>query len=309
VVGGDTAKPKPLVEVRPGRDDTIDVSIDGQLFTRLRHARDQAKPFFFPLMGPTGKMITRQYPMQVEVPGEDQDHPHQKSLWFTHGLVGGVDFWAEGPTKGKIRQTAVDALVSGPVFGEIATRNEWLTPEGKKLLDDERSFVFWALPRNQVLLDFTVKLTAPKEAVVFGDTKEGSFGIRLAESMKETRTGVVLTSRGVKGTGAAWGKPAEWIDYSGLVEGDRVGVAIYDHPKSFRHPTTWHVRNYGLFAANPFGYGDFKYEGKKGDFTLEAGKSIEFRYRLYFHSGGAEEARPALVWNGFAKPPVLHPVP
>ena len=104
------------------------------------------------------------------------------------------------------------------------------------------------------------------------------------------------------------GKPAEWVDYYGPVEGDTVGVAILDHPQSFRHPTHWHVRNYGLFAANPFGYKDFGEKEKgEGKYTLEPGKTMEFRYRVYFHGGTTEAARVARVYEGFASPPPLHP--
>jgi hypothetical protein len=134
--------------------------------------------------------------------------------------------------------------------------------------------------------------------------------MREKQLKKEKPGGKVVSSRGQEGADAAWGKPAEWVDYSGLVGSDTVGVAILDHPQSFRHPTHWHVRNYGLFAANPFGYGEF-YRGDKskdGNFTLEPGKSMEFRYRVYFHRGGAAEAKVAEVYKGFATPPPLHPV-
>ena len=56
---------------------------------------------------------------------------------------------------------------------------------------------------------------------------------------------------------AAWGMPAKWVDYTGPVDGETVGIAILSHPKSFRPNTRWHVRGYGLFAANPFGHKDF----------------------------------------------------
>jgi hypothetical protein len=70
------------------------------------------------------------------------------------------------------------------------------------------------------------------------------------------------------------------------VDGEAVGVAIFDHPGNPGHPTYWHARAYGLFAANPFGAHDFT-EGKapSGAMTLEPGKSLRFRYRVTIHSG------------------------
>jgi hypothetical protein len=302
--------PKPVIEARKVDADAIDVLIEGKQFTRLEFGPDLAKPYLFPIIGPNGKMITRQYPMK-EVEGEKQDHPHQRSLWFTHGAVGGVDFWAEGKGCGKIRQVSVDAMESGPVFSRIVTSNEWVGPDGKKILDDKRTLTFYPLPRGEKFIDVSLTLTSAGGPVVFGDTKEGTFGIRLAESMREDRKdrgGKVVNSRGRKGTKEAWGKPAEWVDYDGLVEGDTVGVAILDHPKSFRHPTHWHVRDYGLFAANPFGYKEFGEKEKgEGKYTLEPGKTMEFRYRVYLHGGTTEAARVAEVYSGFASPPALHP--
>ncbi|MBI4601885.1 MAG: PmoA family protein [Planctomycetes bacterium] len=306
LVSTDAPAAKPRVEVKAAGTD-VEVLVDGKALTRLVADPNGPKPYLFPLLGPNGKMITRRFPMEAKVEGEEQDHPHQRSLWLTHGDVNGIDFWAEGRGRGTIRQTKVESLQGGPVFGRIATRNEWLAPDGRKLLDDARVLTFYPLERGETLIDVSVTLSAAgDEPVVFGDTKEGSFGVRLAESMKGTRGGVIVSSRGLRG-GEAWGKPAEWVDYSGKVGDDLVGVAIFDHPSSFRHPTHWHVRPYGLFAANPFGYRDFYDDkSKDGSFKLEKGKTIDFRYRVYLHHGGSgpriEEA-----YRSFAKPPELKP--
>ena len=301
---------KAQVEVTKQGDTAVQVLADGKELTRLICDPGAYKPYFFPMIGPNEKMITRQFPMNPNAEGEDKDHPHQRSLWFTHGSVGGVDFWSEGAEKGKIRQTALESLESGPVFGKIATKNEWIAPTGKKLLDDHRVFTFFPLPHGERLIDVSITLTAGNEPVVFGDTKEGTFGIRLAESMKEARGGHIVNSSGQHGEKEAWGNPADWVDYFGPVGGDTVGVAILDHPQSFRHPTHWHVRDYGLFAANPFGYHDFyekKKEKKDGTYTLEKGQSMEFRYRVYLHRGTTEAAKVSQVYRGFAAPPDLHP--
>ena len=83
---------------------------------------------------------------------------------------------------------------------------------------------------------------------------EGSvkmFGLRVATSMDVTskKGGKIINAEGIENT-PAWGKPSPWVDYTGPVGGKTVGVAIFNHPSSFRYPTTWHVRDYGLFAAN-----------------------------------------------------------
>ena len=106
--------------------------------------------------------------------------------------------------------------------------------------------------------------------------------------------GTIVNSDGLT-DGAAWGKPAAWVDYHGPVDGEKLGVAILNHPTSLRYPTHWHVRTYGLFAANPFGKAQFEKLDDKtaGDFKIAPGKSVTFRYRFYFHAGDTEQAKVA----------------
>ena len=58
-------------------------------------------------------------------------------------------------------------------------------------------------------------------------------------------------------------------------------------PKSFRYPTWWHVRTYGLFTANPFGQKDFEPKNKdaNGTLVLKKGESFHTGYRVLFHDG------------------------
>jgi hypothetical protein len=167
-------------------------------------------------------------------------------------------------------------------------------------------------------MDFIVTVTAENGPLTWGDTKEGSFGMRLADSMRaiaekgKPAGGHILNANGLK-DGDAWGKPSPWCDYSGPLGGRTSGVAIFDHPANLRHPTTWHVRDYGLFAANPFGLHDFdprlKNDPKAGAHTLSAYGSITFFYRLYFHDGTPEEAHVADAWDAYRNPPTATVVP
>ena len=131
--------------------------------------------------------------------------------------------------------------------------------------------------------------------------------IRVAESMRlihgknKPCEGHIVQSTGVK-DGETWGKHAEWCDYYGPVGGKTVGIAMFDHPSNPRHPTTWHVRDYGLFAANPFGLHDFeKKEKGAGDLRVPVGKSITFRYRFYIHNGTTEEGKVADRYAEYVK--------
>ena len=240
----------------------LEISPGGKLLT-VYHSDLATKPYFFPLIGPTGVSYTRAYPLQKDVAGEDHDHPHQRSFWFTHGSVNGFDFWASDPLNkpkrndGTIRETSRSIVAAGPVLGVLKTTDDWLGPDGKVVCQDERTVRAYATAAIRVL-DFDITLKATAGPVTFGDTKEGMFGLRVASSMdvKNKKGGKITNAEGITDE-AAWGKASPWVDYTGPVEGKTVGVAILNHPDSFRFPTTWHVRTYGLFAANPFGWHDF----------------------------------------------------
>ena len=291
------------VEKLPGK---IRVDIGGKLFTDYIY-HGYAKPIFYPVYGPFETPMTRNWPMK-KVPGEAQDHKHHKSLWYTHGSVNGVDFWAEGPGKGKIVQTK---LLKADVEGNrafIETEDEWRKVDGSVVCTDTRKIVLFPIEEGRVI-DFTITIHASKGDVVFGDTKEGTMGIRTHPNLRlrndprrgvTTANGHALNSEGVRDR-ALWGKRAEWVDYWGKINDKTVGIAIFDHPSNPRHPTWWHARDYGLIAANPFGVHYF--EGKPagtGDYKIPAGESRTWRYRFVFHRGDAKEAKVSDLYRKFA---------
>lgn len=291
------------VDIEKEANGPLSVDVDGKLFTRYIEGRNEFKPYLYPVMlGDTA--LTRHFPMKKGVPGERVDHVHHRSLYFTHGSVNGTDFWSEKNDSGHTVHQDYLSIESGPVFGRFTTRCEWVAREGA-LLDDVRTHRVFSPSADVIVVDFTTTLTAKVDKVTFGDTKEGTFGIRLAGWMKQTSGGRILSSRGAEGEKGAWGKPAEWIDYSAEHNGKTYGVAILDHPTSFRHPTHWHVRGYGLFAANPFGYHNFYPEKKnlrEGEHTIRKGESVTFSYRVVFHRGTTEDAKIAEYYNAFANP-------
>jgi Methane oxygenase PmoA len=278
----------------------LNVDFDQGMFA-MYHTKSGNKPFLFPLIGPNRQPYTRTYPM-AKIPGEDEDHPHQRSFWFTHGNVNGVDFWGEGPTSGRIEEFARTVVVEGPVLARLVTKNAWRTPAGQSVCDDERIMTFYRTFDARVL-DFEVKIAANSGPVEFRDTKEGMFGIRVASSMDvDKKSGGKITNAEGLADQAAWGQASSWVDYVGPVSDKTVGIAVLNHPSSFRYPTTWHVRTYGLFAANPFGWHDFG-KSEKGDYTIPAGQSITFRYRVILHEGDTKSAAVAGRFAAYTNPP------
>lgn len=270
-------------------NNTVTVMQDGQLVTRYI-AESGGKPILWPLIGPTGKEMTRGYPMREATPEEKSDHPHHRSCWFTHGTINGVDFWSENPKHGTIRHREF-VSVNGGKQAKIVTRNDWIGPDGAKVCEDERRIVVDGNSQAR-WFDFDITLYAKPGAVTFGDTKEGTFGVRVAETIKveAKQGGRIVTSEGLTDA-EAWGKRAAWVDYYGPVQGETVGLAILNHPTSFRYPVPWHVRTYGLFAANPFGLKDFAggAQDVDGTYQLPAGESLTMRFRVVLHKGDEKE--------------------
>ena len=264
--------------------------------------------YFYPLLGPGGVNMSRSWPMKNDVEGEDKDHPHHRSLWFAHGAVNGIDFWAETPKAGKIQHDQFLEVKSGPDQGVIRSTCKWVAPDGKIICTDERTFRVFNRPGNERLCDFEITIKAPADRdVLFGDTKEGTMAVRVNEQLRVSHgkgkpgTGHIVLSTGlrddeipVKGDTKTWGKRAAWCDYWGQIDGKTLGIAIFDHPSNPVHPTPWHVRDYGLFAANPFGIHDFeKKEPGAGNLNIPAGKTATFKYRFYIHEGDEKKAKVA----------------
>jgi hypothetical protein len=280
-------------------DGRVRVEIQGELFTEY-HFQDVSRPFLYPVLGPGGVPLTRNWPMK-EAPGEDRDHPHHRSLWWAHGEVNGVDFWSESARAGRTVHEEFLERASGPDRAVLHTRNRLLAPDGRIVGRVEFKITFHRGDADARWLDWETTVLASEGDLKLGDTKEGTMAIRLAETMrlkpnKENAgkpTGHIFTSTGLR-DGETWGKRAPWVDYFGPVEDRVMGVAIFDHPANPRHPTWWHVRDYGLFAANPFGVHDFeKKPPGTGDLTIPAHQGITFRYRFVFHHGDAAAGRVA----------------
>jgi hypothetical protein len=271
--------------------DNYRVEIDGKLFTEYI-PKGYNKPVLYPIIGPHGVSMTRHYPFK-EVEGEARDHVHHASLWFTHGEVNGISFWHNGKNTGKIIPADL-VRATGGSRGSIVSNNNWVGPDGKVICTDRTSISFHKA-FDGIFVSYSVTLFASEGDVTFGDTKEGTMGIRTHPNLRLTNGRGVTTANGKAVNSAGqrdkelWGKRAKWVDYSGKIDGHTVGVAIFDHPDNLRHPTWWHARDYGLVAANPFGIHNF--EGKKkgvGDFKLKKGERRNFLYGILFHEGDAE---------------------
>lgn len=295
--------------------DRLRVEVDGELFTEYLYCVEN-RPVMYPVIGPHGIGMTRNFPMQKNVAGEQQDHPWHTSLWFGHWPVNGTNFFTLPPDAGRIEHDRVVELRSGKDCARAVVTSHWVAPEGETVLTDTRVLKFQLLDEVRAI-DWDITLHASHGDVTIGDADRGTMAIRthpnlrLANNPSEgvtTANGRAVNSEGVTADatagidgGPVWGKRARWIDYWGQIEGKTVGIAILDHPTNPRHPTHWMARGYGYIGACPFGLNSF--EGKPlgtGDMKIPAGTSVSFRYRFLFHKGTAREARVEDHWTRFA---------
>lgn len=269
-------------------DEAIDVVVDSELVTRYHFGQKWVRPFLWPLIGAGGVPVTRPWPMQ-EAEGEEQDHEHHKSVWTALGDLNGVDIWSEHGDHGSVVHDCFAERSSGPVFCRFSTKEDWLNANGERVMRSYCDFTFYALPSDQKVIDFTMCFRAPEAPVRFADTKEGGIlSVRVRTSMNGSRGGMIENAYGGRTERECWGKPAPWVDYSGPVDGTHQGIAIFDHPDNPHHPTRWHVRDYGLFTANPWALHDYLGTDEvDGGETLECGKVWKYQYRMYLHPGDA----------------------
>jgi hypothetical protein len=290
----------------------LDVLVDGKLFTSFCWPDSVYKPILFPVYTSAGTVITRGFPLDPR-PGERFDHIHQTGIWLNYGNVNGIDFWGNGyrnmkePDGGVIKHIRIERLSSSNGEGYFVSDEKWLGPDGNRILDEKSEYNFSA--RGSIrIIDRITTLKAGDTAVLFKDTKEGFFAIRLArqlelpsgegvdllgadgkpseemDSLNIGVTGNYISSEGITGE-KVWGTRARWMNLTGKIGNEQVSIVMFDHPKNPGYPAYWHARGYGLFALNPFGWHDFTKGEKEFNFTIPAKKMAKFRYRILINSG------------------------
>ena len=281
------AQAKDEVTIEAGTERIV-VKIAGEEFTVFHHGASLPKPYFWPVRAPDGAILTR------PIDPNEKEHPHHRGIWLSVDEVNDIKFWAE---RGRITTREVKFQSGNPAT--IHLINDWMGTDGTPTLIETTNISIY--PSRLMTYDFTLAPPAGKLAR-FDDTKEGLFGIRIAQSMREKEGGKVVNSEGKKTTQECWGQPARWVDYTGMVEAREYGVTIMDHPNNFR-PSRYHVRDYGLFSISPFGEGAYQNDPAKSKPVIldDATPSIRLRYGLYIHPGNAVDGHVTDAYEQFLK--------
>jgi Family of unknown function (DUF6807) len=319
----------PRCEIVPLAGEQVAFRIDGVEKTRWNFGPATLRPFFFPVLGPSGGMLTR-----IGHPGAP-NHDHHLSVWFAHNKVLGIDFWSNrGPAldgcagphasrgPARIRQKQWLAYRDGNDEAVMAAALGWYDGhDPKELLEQELVAAVRPLDRGEWELELQATFRPKAESLEFQKTNFGFLAVRVAKDISEHFGGGKLTSsRGAIGEKAIFGKPALWMDYSGPVRPEpRVsvprllpkagvlpagksvepaveGITYFDHPANPGHPLSWHVREDGWMGASVCMHGPVATTRKS---------PLVLRHLLHLHRGPVDADKAAARFAAFSRRPTF----
>lgn len=241
------------------------------------------RPYFTALHAPGGREVTRRQPPREGIDPTDHATMHP-GAWLAFGELGGADFWRN---KGHVQHVefvakpAVEASVC-----RFKVRNEYRS-DGRTVCQEQASYTL-RIHDNGYLLEWDSTFSG-SELFAFGDQEEMGLGIRLATPLcVKGGSGAITTSEGKRNEAEAWGTQAQWCDYSGTIDGQRVGILVIPHDDNFR-PSWLHVRDYGLLVANPFGRQALT-RGTPSRVEVQAGQTLRLRFGLWWY--GLDQDQP-----------------
>jgi hypothetical protein len=291
-----------LAEARSD-DKNVIVKRQDQEVMRYRHGGEIIKPYVEYLTTPAGVNVLRDSPF---------DHKHHHGLMFAVA-VDDVNFWEErepcGHEVGQVAPTVVgegrkprkNKKASLGVRGGLKQNIDWVGPkDAKPLLNEKRSVVVNRVADDKAtLLTWQTELSLPPgktSAKIAGNPYYG-LGMRFVVSMdKDGRFVNADGKTGVKETNKARSK---WCAYSATADGKPVTVAMFDHPKNFRHAATWFTMD------KPFAYLSATLDLKNQPVEMLPGKTLPLRYGVAVWDGSPTSAEIDKLYETWVAIPVV----
>jgi hypothetical protein len=281
--------------VLPQPDGQFSFQVDGREWLRYHTGPQTPKPYFYPVMGPAGRPVTR-----LTHPRDPHTHDHHLSLWIGHEKVGPANFWEARRSQARIVHDHVVRIDDGDKAA-LTVRARWLGEDRQVLLLDER---VWTLtPRGagpngfgEFTLDLELKLAPSAPSIILGKSAFGMLAVRVAKTMGTNDGGGTITNSEGRVNEKELMNPhqrARWCDYSGRAAPEEVnGISFFDHPANPGHPAHFHVRGDGWMGAS-LTYG--------GDVAISKEKPLLLRYRLWIHRGACDPRAVDAEWERWAK--------
>jgi hypothetical protein len=276
------------------KSDRTGIRVNGRPFSTLHFGKEAHKPFLHPLLTASGKAVTRGFPVDP-LPGDATDHPHQRGLWIGAEHLSGMDFWENDPgynrpNMGTIEFKDLSGVADGKDRGTLSLLAHWISQGGKPVIIERRKMTFYSEPANCRMFDIDLELEAV-EKVTFEDHHDAVLGLRLALPFDDHYGGRLVNAEGGVNEEGVRGRRSPWLDWTADLNGEKVGVAVFDHPSNLNYPTRWHVRAMGLVAANPFASRAFDQAAPVAGHTLERGGRLRLRYRILIHPAAVKADR------------------
>lgn len=269
----------------------LTIRVGGETFATYVWADPKTpRPFVENVFAPKGVRVTRNHPPKPGEDATDHDTIHP-GVWLAVGSLNGQDYWRN---KARVAHEAfLDGPAGGPTRGRFTVANRWLDGRGNLVAREVCRIDVVPRPNGRLLVWDSEFHPAGKE-LVFGEEKVGVFGVRLATPLIGERGGVIRTSGGETGEKDAFGREADWCDYSAVAKVGRTGVVVLCDPANAVRSRLL-VREYGLVSANPFGGKALAGPGD-GRAVVPVGRSLRLRFAAFVYSG---EADPATVYADF----------
>jgi len=284
-------KSVPRMQVVPMPYHQASFQRDGMELTRYHFGPGLHRPFLFPVVGPSGRSLTR-----MGHPHDPESHSHHNSVWISHNDVNGISFWSDGG-KGKIRHKRIVEFVDSDEQASLVAENEWVDNDSKVLLVETRRIMVIPLSNGEWLLTIDMKFKANNETVTLGKTPFGMIGVRMTKTIGvNDGGGKIRNSEGAVSEKEVLWKKARWVDYSGAVTNDKIeGITLFDHPDNPNYPTYFHVRNDGWMGAST------TFDGPR---EIRPDEPLHLRYGLYVHIDMKSCEAIDTQWKKFTKIPM-----
>lgn len=267
------------------------VRYNNRPLTCYRAHRSQKYPYLFPLTGPvSGLSLTD----ETTLP-----YPHHRSLFFGCDRVNGGNYWQEGFETGQILSNEPKLATERTELVVISDACDWQKPGGPVILKDERRISLSAPAGHLRQVEWVITLKA-QEDIAVQKTNHSLFSMRAALDISPKGGGNLVNAEGLTREKGTAGVKSAWCSFYGsraampnVVE----GIAIFDHPRNPWAPTPWFTRDYGFASPTPLNF-------IEKPWTIEAGRSVTFRYAVVLHAGDPRKAGLPDLYRRWAEAPI-----
>ncbi len=281
-------------EEHPGR---IEIAVSGQRVASYVYDDPQTlRPYFSNVHTRDNIRVTRAHPVDPDSEGGDHGTMHP-GIWLAFGDISGADFWrnrAQVVHAGFVEKPRVKAG-----RGTFTVKNEY-RHDGKLICTETCRYTIVPAD-NGFLLTSDSTFSNDDAGFAFGDQEELGFGVRVNRKLRvKGGNGRILNADGQMNEKQVWGQATDWCDYSGTIDDRFVGLTVMPHPDNFRR-SWFHVRDYGLMLANPFGRQALT-GGEKSTVTVKSGETLRLRFGVFIHSDpGTKNYDPAAAYRDYIK--------